>query len=270
MISVILCTYAGDDPLEFYRSFSSIVNQTRQPDELVIVIDGPIPGTLNNKITDCVEAAPFNIVIKQLDVNQGHGGALRAGVKSASGTYIAIQDADDISVPTRLEQQFNYIESHEIDLVGGQIEEFTESPDSPERTRWMPVDHESIVALFPKRCPINQTTVLARRKAILESGNYRNVNRMEDYDLWGRMLADGYKFHNLDVVLSKVKVENMSARRGGLEYAQEEIRQQIDFMNYGVVSLPRMMLNIGLRVPFRLLPNKARAWVYSNYFRNDN
>lgn len=267
-ISVILCTYAGDDPADIKRSFDSITKQTRLPDEVVFIIDGPVPDALKAEILDCVGDAPFETIVEQLDTNQGHGGALQAGVKSANGTYIAIQDADDISVPNRFEEQIKHIEQNDADLIGGQIAEFTEDPDSPERVRRVPLNHEAIIELFPRRCPVNQTTVLASREAILKSGNYRSVDRMEDYDLWGRMLANGYIFHNLDIVLSKVKVEDMSGRRGGLEYAREEVRQQLDFLEYGVVSVPQAVRNVVVRAPFRLLPNNIRSWLYSNMFRS--
>lgn len=268
MISVILCIYAGDDPDDIARSFDSIINQTTLPAEVIIVIDGGIPRDLESEITSCIEKAPFEVRTEQLSENQGHGGALRAGVAVANGTYVAIQDADDISTQTRLERQFEYIESNDVELVGGQIAEFTADPNSPERIRRMPSDHEAIEEMFPRRCPINQTTVLARREAILEAGNYRNVDRMEDYDLWGRMLSNGCRFHNIDEVLSKVKVEDMAARRGGVEYAKEEIRQQYNFIEYGVVSVPRAILNVSIRVPFRFLPNNVRAMIYAKVLRN--
>ena len=41
--SVFMCVYGGDNPLYFKEAVDSIINQTKKPSEIVIVVDGPVP-----------------------------------------------------------------------------------------------------------------------------------------------------------------------------------------------------------------------------------
>jgi len=178
-------------------------------------------------------------------------------------------DADDICLPTRLERQVEFLEvNDEIDVVGTFLLEF--DPDTGEEIgiRSLPTDHEALESLATRRSPLSQSTVMARRKAILSAGNYREVDRMEDYDLWARMIVDGARIANIPEVLVKARTgPEMYERRGGWEYAREELRQQWDFWRMGFVSAPRACVNLATRFPVRLLPNAVRRHVYEFAFR---
>lgn len=267
-LSVIITTYSGDDSHELYQSLCSVSEQVRTPEEVVIVKDGKVGDEISNTVKEFKKSFSNDCKIIQLETNQGHGAALREGVKSANSKLVAIQDADDICVPSRFEIQIEYFKQNDIDLVGGTIAEFSNDYSNTYAKREVPENHEDIVSMARYRCPINQTTVMACRSEILEAGNYRAVDRMEDYDLWARMIMNGAKFANIPEVLVKVRAgENMYARRGGFEYAREEIRQQRDFLKYGFVSPAQAFINVLIRVPVRLLPNKARGYIYKKFLR---
>jgi hypothetical protein len=94
---------------------------------------------------------------------------------------------------------------------------------------------------------------------------------MEDWDLWGRMLRNGAEAANLDTVVLKVRAgDALYGRRGGLEYAREEVRQQIDFLRNGFVTPVQAARNVGLRVLIRLVPNFVRAAIYQRFARHHN
>ena len=98
---------------------------------------------------------------------------------------------------------------------------------------------------------------------MLSAGNYRSVDRMEDYDLWIRMFLDDATFANLSEVLVKVRAgEEMYGRRGGWEYAREEVRTQVEFYRRGFTPLPVLVFNLLTRTTLRLIPSRARGTVY--------
>lgn len=102
---------------------TSLVNQTRQADEVVLVFDGPINVALQKVVQDFKPQLPLTIIA--LTKNVGLGQALNAGLNACQHDWVMRMDTDDICVPNRFEQQINFIQNHpEIDVLGGQIIEF--------------------------------------------------------------------------------------------------------------------------------------------------
>lgn len=269
-ISVVLPVYGGDDPSHFDDAVSSVLSQTRRPDEVVLVRDGPVPDTLADVLSRLV-AAHDPVVVVPFEENRGRAVARQVGIERANGDYVAMMDADDLSLPERLERQARFLDEHsEIDLVGTQIIEIDAESEEHLAVRSLPTDHDDIASLARSRAPVSQSSVMARRDAILAAGNYRDVDRMEDYDLWVRMLVDGARFANIPETLVKARTgDEMYERRGGFEYAREELRMQVEFFRMGFTSLPRAVTNILTRVSIRFVPNRIRAFVYERFFRDD-
>lgn len=265
-MSVVVSVYPGDNADHFAASLESIADkQTHPPDEIIVVADGKLTTALNSVLNGRTD-----LEIIRFEDNRGTGAARAAGVKHASHENVAFQDADDLSVPERFDQQLAYLHEHpDIDAVGGYIAEFEADPDDPHAIRKVPTQPSKIARWAKIRSPLNQTTVMARRESILEAGNYHADKRMEDYALWARMLTAGMKLDNLPEVLAKVRVgsNEMAGRRGGLEYAREDVRLQREFYRMGFVSLPMALLNIAIRVPTRLVPNSVRSAVYGRFLR---
>jgi len=267
-ISVIVCVYTGDDAAELKTALKSVSNQTRPPDEILIVEDGPLTPALNKVLEHIQSTVEIPINRVKHAKNRGHGAARRTGIKNASHDLVAIQDADDIAVPKRLEWSLEKLKTADADLVGGYIEEFNVDPDEPYAVREVPCDAEKIREMAKYRSPVNHTTVLADREAILEAGSYRTVGQMEDYELWARMLVNGCKFVNIPRVLAKVRAgKKLYRRRGGLEHILEECRLQRHFATIGFISSPRAVLNFVVRSIPKLLPNKLREYLYTTLFR---
>lgn len=269
-VSVVLPTYRGDDPSALSESIASLANQTVVPAEVVIIKDGPVTDTIDSIIDNWDSEFPTKIRTHQIGYNKGLGNALRVGVTNCTHELIARMDADDISIETRIEKQLNFLmKNPSVDIVGGYIEEFTSNPNQPESKREVPTTHDAIEKMAKFRSPMNHGTVMFRRDAILSAGNYRAVDRMEDYDLWVRMLLDGATFANIPEVLLLVRGGNdLYGRRGGLEYAREEIRTQTEFYRRGFTSLPIYLFNMFSRTTLRILPNRIRGGIYSAIARD--
>ena len=216
-----MSVYAKDSPAFLRRALESIYEeQSRRPDEIVIVLDGPVPTAISEVIENFRRGKEEIVFLCPLEVNQGLGEALRIGSAFCTGEYIFRMDADDISLPTRFEKQISYIEQHpEIDVLGGNIIEFLNSPDEEnKRVRACPEKHEEIVKMGKLRNPMNHVTVCIKKAALQKCGGYRTLLLLEDYDLWLRMIASGCRLENLGESLVYVRVGNgFDSKRGSGE-----------------------------------------------------
>jgi len=268
--SVMQTVYAGDEPSELDAGIRSVLTQSHPPSELLIVADGPLTDELSAIIDRHRAASPSVVTLLELSENRGRGAAARAGIDNCTFEFVGIMSADDICVPTRFERQLSVLTANPaIDVVGGHVAEFVDDPDDPQTVRRVPTDPAAIERMAKFRSPMNEVTVTFRRDAVLAAGNYRPVGRMEDYDLWVRLLQDGATLANLDAVLVKMRAgEDLFARRGGIEYASEELRQQKALLEMGFIGVPRFLCNVAMRVPIRLVPNRIRSLIYRRLLRD--
>ena len=124
--SVSMCVYGGDNPAWFAAAVDSVVNQTVAPDEIVIVVDGPVPPELDAVIGGYEQQPLFKVI--RMAENRGHGEARRIGLQHCTCDLIALMDADDISRPDRFEKQLAAFDEG-VAIVGGQITEFIDTTD---------------------------------------------------------------------------------------------------------------------------------------------
>jgi glycosyltransferase involved in cell wall biosynthesis len=216
--SVLMSVYKNDSPEFLDVALKSIYEaQTRKPDEIVVVFDGPLtPGLL--EVLDRFRIGKERVVkYYPQEENRGLGEALRIGSGKCTGDYIFRMDSDDVSAPCRFEKQAAYVEAHpEIDVVGTDMAEFGLSPDEPgKRVRACPARHEDIVRMGKKRNPMNHVTVCMKKKALEACGGYRTLLLLEDYYLWLHMIAAGCKLANINESLVYVRVGNgFDSKRG--------------------------------------------------------
>jgi len=268
--SVLLTTYKGDNPQELDTALHSTVDQTHPPEEIVLVKDGPLTTELTAIVDTYTKDHPDLFFIHQLPENQGRGAAAGIGLTYCSHDLVGIMAADDINVRHRYERQVQFlVDNPEVDVVGGYVKEFIKNPDESVATRKVPTSPSEVRRFALSRNPMTEVTVMFRKSTVMEVGGYRSVDRMEDYDLWVRLLVNGAVLANIPEVLVKVRAgEDFSDRRGGTEYAREEIRQQIDFYKLGFISLNRLVFNIVTRVPLRVMPSVVRSFIYKKFARS--
>lgn len=268
-ISMLLSVYSGDKPGHVDTAIESIFWQTQQPAELVIVQDGPIRGELAEVLTTWQQKLPETVNIVVLDENQGLGRALQVGLEHCSYELVARMDADDISVPTRLEKQVAFMtENPNVDVLGGYIAEFSDDPDQIDSIRSVPTDSEEAAERAAYRCPLNHPTVMYRKSAILAAGGYGDRRSMQDHELWIRLLNHGYTITNLPEVLVKARAgAELYDRRGGFDYAKTEFLLYYEFLQSGYITFLAFMVNILYRIPVRLAPKPVRGFIYNNLLR---
>ncbi len=268
--SVSMCVYKGDNPLHFAESLESIFTQSILPDEVVLVVDGPVSVQTNNVIEKYQSENSFFKVIR-LEENVGHGNARRTGLKNCSYDIVALMDADDICVPQRFEKQIKEFEKDpELDIVGGQITEFIDDVKNVVGVRTVPTNDGEIKEYMKKRCPMNQVTVMFKKSAVESAGGYIDWFCEEDYYLWLRMALGNMKFKNLPETLVNVRVgEEMYMRRGGIKYFASEAKLQGFMLKNKIIGFPRYAINVLQRLTLQvLMPYSLRGWVFKKFARN--
>lgn len=269
--SVLISVYCNDNTEYLRGAVKSVIScQTVKPDEVIIVVDGPVPEILEKEIKELNDDNPQIKVLWQKE-NKGLGAALNIGLKACSNELVARMDADDISVPNRFEKQIEFMEFHpEIAICGGQISEFIDSVDNIVGYRRVPLDPEDCRKYYRDRDPLNHVTVMFHKSAVMEVGNFLPWHLDEDTYLWGRLLKAGYKIANLPDTLVKVRVgKEMYARRGGWKYFKSDSKILKWKLENGLTSKSRFTYNYLARFIVQVvMPNKVRSWIFINLLRN--
>ena len=270
--SVLMSLYQKEHPEYFREFFNSMINQTVKPDEIVLVEDGPLTEELYQVVAEYQEKYNelFHVVVNK--ENLGLGLALNKGLMACRNELVARMDTDDISDLARCEMQVEYFNKYpETAILGGQIEEFlTDTIESVGR-RIVPETDADIKLFMKKRCPFNHMTVMFKKSAVLDAGNYQDWFWNEDYYLWVRMMMAGCRFANIpDVAVNVRSGADQYARRGGKKYFDSEIGIKKLMLEKGMITRKEYIVNYIQRFIIQLmLPNSVRGWVFRTYARKN-
>ncbi len=261
--SVLLPIWAGDRPDFLAAAFESTVDgQTRPPDQVVVVQDGPIGEQLAKRVAELAGASRVPVDVLVLERNIGLGPALDAGLAACRHPIVARMDADDISVAHRFAVQLPVIESG-VDIVGSGLAEFTDDPEQVVGTRTPPIEPADIRERARFAVPFNHPTVVYRRDLVLAVGGYTDFARMEDYLLWAKLILAGARVANVAEPLVRYRVgAGAYARRGGLEQLRTELDVQRRFRRLGFTTRNQYLRNVVVRGGYRLVPEGLRRAAY--------
>jgi glycosyltransferase involved in cell wall biosynthesis len=193
-ISVLLPVYNGQAYLK--QAIDSILNQSYQDFELVIVNDGSSDGSLEliNSYAD------KRIVLINQD-NAGLPGALNRAINEAKGQYLARHDQDDVSLPTRFEKQLRLMEAQDLDFCGCNIVMMEGSGKLMQEIN-MPTTPDLITITMACTVPFAHGSVMIRKSFLDQHAlRYRQGSSTEDYELWCEAYRLGAHFGNVNKVL---------------------------------------------------------------------
>ena len=269
--SMLMSVYKNTNVSELKECMDSILIQNPAPKEIIIVEDGPVPDDVSAYLEQLNSEGKVTLV--PLEENVGLGRALAAGTEHCSCEWIARMDSDDICAPDRMEKQIAYLKEHpDVDVLGGNIEEFIGEQNNVVGIRDVPLEHEAICKYMKKRCPFNHMTVIMRKSALEKSGGYQHWHYNEDSYLWARMYLSGAKFANLSEIACYVRVgEDMYRRRGGYKYYKSERdlfkfmykNKIINWLEYQEAKFIRFVVQV-------LMPNGVRQWFFKTFARSKN
>lgn len=269
--SVLMSVYKNEKVEYFMQAVDSLLNQTIQPEQIVLVRDGGVYEELQRAIDKYVHDSPAVFTYLPLEQNGGLGNALRYGLPYCRNELVGRMDTDDISVPNRFERQLEFMKNNpDVDMVGGNISEFMDDPTKTVDYRIVPQTHEDICLYLKSRSPFNHQTVMFKKSALERAGSYESFYLFEDWYLWVKMYLSGAKFANINAVLVNVRITDMANRRGGMKY----YRSCVKLLNYmkknHVISFGKYAKTCVVRFcGYVLLPNKMREWAYKKFLRND-
>lgn len=268
--SVLMSLYYKEKKDFLEKSLMSIwCTQILKPNEIVIILDGPV----GDELQACIEIWQNKIgaVLKiiPLQKNIGLGNALNEGLKHCSNEWVFRMDTDDICTPDRFEKQVEFIiHNPEVVVFGGQVLEFENEPDDSQILKEVPTTFENIKLFAQKRCPFNHMTVAYKKSVISELGGYQHHLFMEDYNLWLRVIGAGHIVANLPDIVLYARVGNgMHARRKGLEYIKSE-KQLLNLKKELKLQNPiHANILFLVRSAFRLMPSSFLGKIYNTFLR---
>ncbi|CAH6817218.1 glycosyltransferase [Vibrio splendidus] len=267
MFSCLMSVYHKDDISFFKVAVDSVINQTVQPQQFVLVCDGPLGDDYLREIS-IIEKRLLNstidFVVVKLEKNVGLGLALQSGMLYCDQDFVIRMDSDDISRLNRIELTKEFIkENPSVDIFGSYIEEFNRNPGDLSRVRRVPLLFEDIVSFGKKRNPMNHVTVCMRREKILEIGNYESVLFHEDYFLWVKSIMKGLSIANADEILVDVRVGNdLIGRRIGVSYLKHEVNFAKNCLDINYFSKYDIVKYLFPRLFLRFLPKSYLSLIY--------
>jgi len=228
-ISVVMSVYQGERYLE--EALDSVLDQTWRDYEYVIVDDGSTDAT--GMILTRHAARDRRIVLLKNERNLGLTKSLNRALSVACGEYVARQDADDVSMPRRLESQIRFMESRPdvgllgtacrvIDAEGRAVGECV-WPANDTAIRWQMLFHNAFC----------HSSVMWRRAAFAEcEPRYdERYHYSQDYALWSQLLTR-VSGANLDEPLVSYRAHDRSIESTSRE-AQQDMADQIALQTIG-------------------------------------
>jgi glycosyltransferase involved in cell wall biosynthesis len=201
-VSVIMSVYNGATYLQ--EAIDSILNQTFKDFEFIIINDCSTDRT--EEILLDYASQDDRIVLINNEQNLGLTRSLNKGLSIAKGELIARQDADDISLPDRLEQQVAYLDSNPETVF---ISTGVQGIDATGKETWVYTPTQDEISLrwhLLFRNPIRHSTVMWRNEPIAQQvGGYDPAFiYSQDYDLWVR-IAEKFTIQTLPLILVKLR-----------------------------------------------------------------
>jgi len=189
-VSVVIPTYNRKGMLQ--RALQSVFAQSVSPLEIIVVDDGSQDGTADWLARAC----PQVVCLSQ--ANRGVSAARNCGIAQAQGEWIALLDADDVWLPTKLEQQWSAIEQstairvcHTEELWVFNGKPIRMAAKFKKQSGW-------IFTRSLRHCAISPSTVLIQRTVFADIGDFdESLPVCEDYDLWLRITSK-YPIHLVD------------------------------------------------------------------------
>ena len=225
-ISVLIGIYNCGPTLE--TALDSLYEQTYKDFKIILCEDGSSDNTY--EVAAEYAERHDNIVLIRNDRNMGLNYTLNRCLEYADTEYCARMDGDDISLPTRFEKELRFLENHlEFAVVSSPMIHFDENGDFYIGTA---VEYPE-KGDFVKGTPICHAPCMVRTVALKKVGGYSDdvfLRRVEDYHLWFKMYAAGYRAYNLQEPLYKMRDDrNAYSRRNWMSRRNEVYVKYIGF-----------------------------------------
>lgn len=209
LISVLLSVYNDDENIK--KSVDSILSQSYKNIELLVIDDGSTDKTYEilNGIND------GRLKIFRNKKNLGLTKCLNILIKKSQGKILARQDSDDISLPRRLEVQYNILHEAQLDACTTRAFIKNTKKSIPRYSHLLPINF-----VIKYKNPFIHGTLMIRKNAVLNIGMYdENLKYAQDYKLFIELLKKNYK---IKILKSKLYVLNMENNISSLKKEDQQ------------------------------------------------
>ena len=264
-----MSVYHKENPTWFDESIKSMFEQTIKPSEFVLVEDGPLTKELYGVVEKYKTKYPKEFRVVAIEKNVGLGPALKKGVEECSNEYIARMDSDDYSMPQRIEKEFEIFEKYsDIGMVGTNVSEFIDSIDNVVCNVILPETNDDIIKFSKSRNPFRHPSVMFKKSAVVNAGNYREYYLCEDYDMWLRMIRNNCNCYNIQENLVYMRIsDDFYKRRGGIKYLKSINKFKKEQMTLGYFTKMEYLKSIIPHAIVCLMPNFMRDLIYKKLLR---
>ena len=248
LFSVLTSIYKKNTIIELDRCFDSIRRQCTKPNEIILVVDGPIEEDIFTKIEHWKQILPIKCFA--LPKNQGLAAALNYGLDLCACDWVFRIDIDDVCADDRFKIQTEFILNQpSLHIVGGNIECFTVYPQFfPGRK--VPLTNKAIRRFSKYRNPLNHPTVAFKKDAILEIGGYPAARLGQDYLLWVEALRHGLDIQNCTETLVYMQVDNNTYARRGLSNFLFDCKPYFQMKRYGITNSIELFIGVVARMGY--------------------
>lgn len=185
-VSVIMPVYNAMPYLR--EAIESILNQTFRDFEFIIVNDCSTDESWD--VIQEYAARDARIVALTNAQNMSQAWSSNRALAVARGEYVAMQDADDVSLPHRLELQVKYLDENPDIRVMAATANVIDADGNLLTRRFFLPDPRIVEARLPLVCYLTHSTMMARRKLMNDLGGFStDIPTSPDYDFWARSLA---------------------------------------------------------------------------------
>jgi len=207
IITVVMPVYNA--ALYLKEAVDSILNQTFKDFELLFIND----GSTDNSLQIIKSYDDKRIKLVNNEVNCGIIKTRNKGLALSTGKYIAMMDADDISLPTRLEKQVKYLEQNkDVAVLATKLVLMNENGE--EQGYWPEDFKTTTVSQINNNLPVSncigQPTVMMRADIVKSIGYNNAFLHNEDWGLWLNIISKGFVIAKLNEVLLKYRIHSTS------------------------------------------------------------
>ncbi|MBO4729222.1 MAG: glycosyltransferase, partial [Spirochaetaceae bacterium] len=213
LISVIMSVYNEPEAI-LSAAVESILKQTFRDFEFIIVMDSPENETNKSVLAEYAKADErINLLFNEK--NEGLTFSLNRALQHAKGVYIARMDADDVSLPLRLELQKDWLEKNSLDFIGGYVQTISQSGAVINNCIKVPVDNSRIrKKMLVNNCVFHPAWFL--KKAVFDDIGKYDTKYVEDYEFILKAMKKGYVFGNVPEVVLQYRMSAGSISRSSL------------------------------------------------------
>ena len=271
-VAIIMAVHRDADVAHFEEAMASLRAQTHPNLHLFVFADGPLESGHEEILAKALDLGGRDRLIRG-ERPAGLPAALNrlvdAALQDPSIAYIARMDSDDICMPERIERQVNMMASSpRLSVCGTWCIEFTESGVAAFHKK-LPTDPREIPKFMLMRVPVVHPTVMFRRDVLAAGHRYdAKLLRMQDYDLWSRLIVAGHLFGNVPEYLLWYRMApGFYARRTGVRRAWVEVGLRLRYARNAGLLAPVLLLQLAGFFLVRVSPEPVKRFAY-RHLRN--